>query len=85
MNAALGRTSEDLATNSPASFGPEPAAPDLSELFSGDDDNVEYTPSTGRKRKRNPDISPDERFGLHPTVKGDAAPNTPVNPDMYGA
>ena len=84
MNAAFGRTSEDLATDSPAGFGPDPLAGDESDQFSGDDlDNEGQTAI--RSPKRNPDIPPDERLGLHPTIKGDAAPDVPVNPDLYGA
>jgi hypothetical protein len=84
MNPALGRTSEDLATDSPAGLGPEPLAGDESDQFSGDDLDNEGQGTT-RGPKRNPDISPDERLGLRPTIKGDAAPDTPVNPDLYGA
>jgi hypothetical protein len=80
----FGRTSEDLATNSLATFGPDPLAGDASEQFSSDDlDNEGQGPI--RERKRNPAIPPDERLGLRPTIKGDAAPDTPVNPDFYGA
>jgi hypothetical protein len=86
MNAALGRTSEDLATNSPAGFGPDPIAGDETDTFSDSDtDNEGQTALRGKGRKRNPDISPDERMGLRPTVSGDAVPDTPVNKDLYGA
>src|SRR6476661_729871 len=67
MNAALGRTSEDLATDSPAGFGPEPLAGDKSDQFSGDDLDNEGRGAI-RGPKRNPDIPPDERLGLHPTI-----------------
>lgn len=84
-NVGFGRTSEDLATNSPATFGPDPLAPDRSDLFSGDDaDNDDQAP-VRTARKRNSDIPPDERLGLRPTIRGDAAPDTPVNKDLYGA
>jgi hypothetical protein len=84
MNAALGRTSQDLATDSPAGFGPEPLAGDASDQFSGNDLNNAGQGAI-RESKRNPDIPPDERLGLRPTIKGDAAPDVPVNPDLYGA
>ena len=83
-NVGFGRTSEDLATNSPATFGPDPLVGDSSDLFSGDDtDNEGQTAIRGPKR--NPDIPPDERMGLRPTIPADAAPDTPVNKDLYGA
>ena len=83
-SVGFGRTSEDLATNSPATFGPDPLAGDESDQLSGDDLNNDGQGAI-RPPKRNPDIPPDERLGLHPTIKGDAAPDVPVNPDLYGA
>ena len=79
MNSALGRTSRDLAANEGAGLGPDPIAGTDADLFSETaDDAVVTTP------KRNPDIPPDERLGLRPTIKGDAAPDIPVNKDLYG-
>ena len=84
-NVGFGRSAEDLATNSPATFGPDPLAGDSSDVFSGDDADNEGQGSIRTGRKRNPDIPPDERLGLRPTISGDAAPDTPVNKDLYGA
>ena len=86
--SAFGRTKEDLATDQPAGFGPDPlAAADDADTFSGDDGDTEGRDGAlpKRPRKFNPDIPPDERLGLRPTVSGDAAPDTPVNKDLYGA
>lgn len=86
MNHGFGRTSRDLATDQPATFGPDPIAGDDQDTFSGDDMDSEGrdAPISGRGPKFNPDIPPDERLGLKPTVSGDAAPDTPVNKDLYG-
>ena len=84
MNAALGRTSEDLATDQPAGLGPDPILGTDIDQFSGETTVGDDSEATTR-RKFNPDIPPDERLGLRPTIKGDAAPNTPVDKDLYGA
>ena len=87
MNPALGRTSRDLATDQPAGFGPDPIAGTEQDTFSGDDTDTQGRdqPLPGRGHKPDPSLSPDERMGLKPTISGDAAPDTPVNPDLYGS
>ena len=37
-----------------------------------------YGPVAYLTSKRNPDIPPDERLGLRPTIPGDAAPDVPT-------
>jgi hypothetical protein len=85
LNSAAGRSSRDLATDQPAGLGPEPIVAGDQDTFSGDDsmDNRDEPVPTTR-RKRNPNVPPDQRLGLHPTIPGDVAPETPVNPDLYG-
>jgi hypothetical protein len=86
MNIGFGRTSSNLASDT----GPETDADVIAgihaELFSGDDlqkDSAAADAPPMRTRKRNPDISPDARLGLRPAITRDAAPNIPVNPDLY--
>jgi hypothetical protein len=66
---ALGRSSRDLATDSgPAEASNEAidAGNTESELLSG---HVNETPGDAdRKRGRHPEIDPDARLGLHPTI-----------------
>jgi hypothetical protein len=66
---ALGRSSRDLATDS----GPGEASEETfeagdpqSELLSGH--MREEDGGNGRKRERHPQIDPDTRLGLHPTI-----------------
>src|SRR5688572_5029899 len=83
MNAALGRTSMDLATDQPAGFGPDPiAGADDRDTFSGTGDDPGHPGARlgGKERKFNPDIPPDARLGLAPTVAGDPVPHHPVHP-----
>ena len=79
MNAALGRTSRDFASDEPAGFGPEPIAGTDADTFSGDDQDAEGRGERIKPTKKNPDISPDERMGLKPTVAGDVVPDHPVD------
>ena len=69
MNPAWGRSSRDLATDSPAGFGPDPiAGTDVDTFSDSDADTDGRDDSIRRERKRNPDIPPDARLGLRPTV-----------------
>ena len=76
MNPALGRTSRDIASQEPAGFGPQPdAATDSGRDTFSDEDAV----AEDRPRKRNPNVSPDERMGLRPTTSGDVVPDHPTD------
>ena len=84
MNAALGRRSSDLASDQPPGFGPDPiAGADDRDTFS-DADGEGGTRAEplrgGRGRKFNPDIPPDARLGLSPTIPADPVPDHPVLP-----
>jgi hypothetical protein len=85
MNAALGRTGRDLAANDGAGLGPDPMAATDEDTFSGNGGDRTDGDGAVTRRRTNPDISPDERMGLRPTIKSDAAPDVPVNKDLYGA
>jgi hypothetical protein len=87
MNPALGRTSRDLAADEPAGFGPDPIAATDADTFSDadTDTNDRGEPLRGRERKFNPDIPPDERLGLRPTVAGDAVPDYAPYPESRAA
>jgi hypothetical protein len=82
MNPAFGRTSRDLAADEPAGFGPEPMAATDTDTFSDSDPDARNRgePLRDRGRKFNPDIPPDERLGLRPTIAADAAPEHPAYP-----
>jgi hypothetical protein len=81
MNPALGRTSRDLAADQPAGFGPDPlAGADARDTFSDPDDPGRAERLGGKSRKFSPDIPPDARLGLAPTVAGDAVPDHPAVP-----
>ena len=83
MNPALGRTSRDLAADEPAGFGPDPIAGTDTDTFSGTDTDTNDRGERlrGRDRKFNPDIPPDERLGLRPTVApADVATDVPYYP-----
>jgi hypothetical protein len=85
LNPALGRTSRDLATDQPAGFGPQPdVETDPDSLSSRDNTTGSGQQLPPEARKVNPDRSPDERLGLHPTIAGDAAPDAPLDLTRYG-
>ena len=82
MNSAMGRSSMDLATDQPAGFGPDPiAGADDRDTFSGTGTHPAGRDERigGKGRKFNPDIPPDARLGLTPTVAGDAVPDHPTD------
>jgi hypothetical protein len=85
MNAALGRRSTDLASDQSPGFGPDPiAGVDDRDTFSdadagGGNDRAEPLRADGA-RKFNPDIPPDARMGLSPTIVADPVPDHPVHP-----
>ena len=81
---ALGRSSRDLASDTgPAGASNEQfGVGDRSgEMLTGGSSDPIPDPDAPipRGRKFNPDIDPDTRLGLHPTIKGDAAPDHDVD------
>jgi hypothetical protein len=77
MNPALGRTSRDLAADEPEPI----AGTDVDTFSDSDRDTADRGERVGdRERKFNPDIPPDERMGLRPTVAGDVVPDHPAYP-----
>ncbi|HEX8912126.1 MAG TPA: hypothetical protein VF796_07175 [Humisphaera sp.] len=86
-NFALGRTPGDLATDQPAGHSPVNRRPD--ESLPGTDDvtgrwgPTKVAPDTGgdirrgRRRELHPEVDPDTRLGLQPTVAAEDLP-TPL-------
>ena len=86
---ALGRSSRDLATDTGPAGAPEATfgtGADADEMRTGSTRSPDPDPDADAaqpRKGRHPEIDPDTRLGLHPTIKGDAAPDTPTNPDLY--
>src|SRR3954471_9507750 len=70
MNPAWGRSGTDLASDSGPGGGPDAITPTDADMFSGSDGDAADRAERlrGRGRKLNPDIPPDERMGLRPTI-----------------
>src|SRR3954470_5876788 len=69
MNPAWGRSGTDLASDSGPDAGPDAITPTDADTFSGSDTDPDAAGRMrDRERKRTPDIPPDERLGLRPTV-----------------
>jgi hypothetical protein len=89
-NFALGRTPGDLATDQPAGHSSVNRRPD--ESLPGTDDvtgwlwgGTKVDPDTGgdirrgRRRELHPEVDPDARLGLQPTVSADDLPSPPAD------
>ena len=80
---SLGRTSRDLASDSPPAGAPHGMVTDPyadNETFSDPDAAAGGPPLPGGKPRR-PDLDPDTRLGLAPVVPRDAAPDVPAYPE----
>ncbi|CAA9412024.1 MAG: hypothetical protein AVDCRST_MAG64-2421 [uncultured Phycisphaerae bacterium] len=90
LNAAWGRTSADLATDQPAGHAAAGLRSDP-DLLAGSDDvtgglgGTKIDPDAGgdirrgRHRELHPEVDPDTRLGLRPTVSADRLPDQPAD------
>jgi hypothetical protein len=87
MSPAFGRTSADLATDQPAGHAEVDVRGDDSPLPGSDDVTGGWVPNIdtsaggdirrGRPRELHPEVDPDTRLGLHPTVRSEDLPDGP--------
>jgi hypothetical protein len=87
MSPAFGRRSADLATDQPAGHAEVDVRGDDSPLPGSDDVTGGWVPNIdtsaggdirrGRPRELHPEVDPDTRLGLHPTVRSEDLPDGP--------